>query len=87
MPNTASAKKSVRQDKDRTLLNKNRRSHMRAWVRKVKEAVEAGDQTAAQVALKQAYSFIDRAARQNIIHDNTAANKKRKLTRLVNGIA
>lgn len=87
MPNTASTKKRVRQDKDRTLRNKNRRSNMRSWVRTVKEAVEAGDQAAAQAALKEAYSFIDRAARVNIIHANTAANKKRKLTRLVNGIA
>ena len=87
MPNTASTKKRVRQDQDRTLRNKNRRSNMRGAVRKLKEAVEAGDKAAAQVCLKEAYSFIDRAARKNVIHDNTAANKKRKLTRLVNGIA
>ncbi|MDJ0522145.1 MAG: 30S ribosomal protein S20 [Planctomycetota bacterium] len=86
MPNTASAKKRVRQTQTRTLRNKVRKSAMRTWIRKVKEAVAAGDQGAAQAALHQAYKQIDKAAKQSIMHANKAANQKRKLAHLVNSI-
>ena len=86
MPNTASAKKRIRQRDARTILNKGRRSAMRTVVRKVREAVEAGDKATAQGLLPEAYKQIDKAAKSNILHDNKAANKKAKLTKLVNSI-
>lgn len=86
MPNTASARKRVRQTSARTLRNKMRRSSMRSCVRKVREAVAAGDKSQAQQLLKAAYKEIDKAARQNVLHANTAANKKRKLARLVEAL-
>ena len=87
MPNTVSAKKRVRQTQTRTLRNKVRRTSMRSWIRKVKEAAAAGDKTAAQAALVTAYKHIDKAAGSHIVHENNAANQKRKLTKLVNSIA
>ena len=84
MPNTESAKKRVRQTVKRTLSNKERRSSMRTYVRKVNEAIEAGDKGAANEYLVKAYQAIDKCAKANIIHDNTAANHKAKLTRRVN---
>ncbi len=86
MPNTASTKKRVRQTETRTLRNKVRRSTMRGWVRKVQEEVEAGDKTAADAALVQAYKYIDKAAAKHILHANKAANMKRKLATRVNAI-
>ena len=86
MPNTASAKKRVRQTDTRTLRNKQRRSSMRTCVRKVREAVAAGNKAEAQTLLHAAYKEIDKAARQHILHANTAANKKRKLAKLVDTI-
>lgn len=86
MPNTASTKKRVRQTQSRTLRNKVRRSTMRSWIRKVKEAAAAGDKGTAQTALVQAYKHIDKAAGSNIIHENNAANQKRKLAKLVNSV-
>ena len=87
MPNTASTKKRVRQTEARTERNKNRRSNMRTTVRKVKEAVAAGDKATAQALLTDAYKQIDKAAKSHILHANKAANKKRKLTKLVNSIS
>jgi small subunit ribosomal protein S20 len=84
MPNTVSAKKRVRQTKDRTLRNKNRRSSMRTVLRQIREAVEAGNKAEAQALLPLAYKRIDKAAGAHIIHENTAANRKRKLARYVN---
>jgi len=86
MPNTASAKKRIRQDEGRTLRNKARRSNMRTATRKVREAVAAGDKAAAQTLLQDAYKQIDKAARQHILHANTAANHKSRLTRTVNAL-
>jgi small subunit ribosomal protein S20 len=83
MPNTASSKKRVRQTQSRTLRNKVRRSSLRTIVRKVREAVEAGDKAKAQALLPEAYKVIDKAAQSHVLHANTAANKKRKLARLV----
>ena len=84
MPNTASTKKRVRQTEKRTLRNKFRRSNMRTAIRKVREAVDAGDKSAAQSLLHDAYKQIDQAARVHILHANNAANKKSRLTRTVN---
>ena len=86
MPNTASTKKRVRQTDARTLRNKMRRTAMRSVVRKVREAVTAGNKSEAQSLLQTAYKEIDKAARQHILHANTAANKKRKLAKLVGSV-
>ena len=86
MPNTASAKKRIRQNEGRTLRNKVRRSSMRTAIRKVREAVEAGDKAAAQTLLHDAYKQIDKAARKHILHANKAANQKSRLTRTVNAL-
>ena len=86
MPNTVSAKKRVRQDEERALRNKARRTAMRGAIRKVRETVAAGDKAGAQSALQVAFKRIDKAARKHIIHENKAANQKRKLTRIVNAV-
>ena len=86
MPNTASAKKRVRQTETRTMRNKHRRTSMRTAIRKVGEAIEAGDKAQAQAHLHSAQKLIDKAAKANIIHANNAANQKAKLTRRVNAM-
>ena len=54
MANTTSAKKATRKIARRTAINKNRRSRVRTFVRKVEEAIAAGDKVAAEAALKAA---------------------------------
>ncbi|MDA1194002.1 MAG: 30S ribosomal protein S20 [Planctomycetota bacterium] len=87
MPNTTSAKKRVRQGADRAERNKLRRTSMRTAIRKLKEAVEAGDKAQASGMLVEVYQRIDKAAKVNIIHQNTAGNRKSRLTRMVNRMA
>ena len=86
MPNTVSAKKRVRQTETRTMRNKNKRSAMRTAIRKVREAVEAGDKAQAQTLLVEAQKLIDKAAKANILHENNASNQKSRLTRTVNAM-
>jgi len=80
MANTRSAKKAVRKIVRRTDVNKTRRSRMRTFIRSVEDAITAGDQKAAQEALKQAQPSIMKAAQKNIIHKNTASRKVSRLS-------
>ena len=87
MANTKSAKKAVRQIARRTAVNRQRRSKMRTFVRKVEEAILSGDQTAAQSALAIAEPILMRAAQKGIVHKNTASRKVSRLTASVVGLA
>ena len=80
MANTTSAKKATRKIARRTIVNKNRRSRMRGFVRKVEEAIESGDKQVAASALKQAEPEIMRAAGKGVIHKNTASRKVSRLS-------
>jgi len=83
MPNTSSAKKMVRKIERRTAVNKNRRSRMRTFVRKVEEAIDSGDQAAANEALKAAEPEIMRAVNKGILHKNTGSRKVSRLSQRV----
>ncbi|MCS0494295.1 30S ribosomal protein S20 [Ancylobacter mangrovi] len=84
MANTPSAKKAARKIERRTEINKNRRSRMRTYVRKVEEALASGDSAAAGVALQAAEPEIMRAAQKGVLHKNTAS---RKVSRLAQRLA
>jgi small subunit ribosomal protein S20 len=83
MPNTASAKKRLRQNEKLRLLNRARKSALRTQIRKVREAVQAGDNEKAQSELRIAQKRIDQAAAKNVLHKNTAARTKSRLVKLV----
>ena len=83
MANTSSAKKMVRKIARRTAVNKNRRSRVRTFIRKVEEAIAGGDKEAAAAALKAAQPEIMRSVTKGIMKKNTAA---RKVSRLSAGV-
>jgi small subunit ribosomal protein S20 len=85
MANTSSAKKAARKIERRTTVNRSRRSRMRTFVRKVEEAIAAGNHAAE--ALKAAEPVIVRAAQNGIIHKNTASRKVSRLTHSVRALA
>ena len=87
MANTKSAKKMVRKIATRTEVNKARRSRMRTFVRKVEEAIEAGDKAAAAEALKAAQPVIMRAAGKGVIHKNTSSRKVSRLSARVKAMS
>ena len=86
MANTRSAKKAVRQTVRRTAVNKTRRSRVRSFVRKVEEAISAGDKSAAAQALKEAQPEIMRGAQKGIMHKNTASRKISRLSSRIKAI-
>jgi small subunit ribosomal protein S20 len=83
MANTKSAKKAARQTVRRTEVNKARRSRMRTSVRKVEEAIAAGNQAEAIAALKMAEPELIRAAQKGVVHKNNAARKVSRLVRRI----
>jgi small subunit ribosomal protein S20 len=87
MPNTPNARKAVRQIAKRTAINKNRVSRMRTFIRKVEEAVAAGDKSEADAALRAAQPEIMRAASKGVLHRNTASRKVSRLSKRVAALA
>lgn len=86
MANTKSAKKAVRQIERRTAVNRQRRSKMRTFLRKVEEAIDAGDQSVARLALAAAEPILMRAAQKGIVHKNTASRKVSRLSARVKAL-
>ena len=79
MPSHPSAEKRARQTVRRTAVNKNRKSQIRTVVRKVEEAIAAGDKAAAVAALKLAEPALMRGVSKGVIHKNTGARKVSRL--------
>ena len=87
MANTRSAKKMVRKIARRTEVNTARRSRMRSYIRKVEEAIAAGDQAVAQEAFKQAQPLVARGAQKGVLHGNMASRKLSRLAKRIKDMA
>ncbi|MGQ0444429.1 MAG: 30S ribosomal protein S20 [Beijerinckiaceae bacterium] len=87
MANTPSAKKAIRKIERRAAVNRSRRSQMRTYVRKVEEAIAAGDPGVAAAALRDAQPLVMRAAQKGILHARAAARKVSRLGRRVNALS
>lgn len=85
MANHASAWKRMRQNVVRRARNVHFKSFVRSRVRKVREAVSAGNSEGVSELLKQAISAIDTVSAKGIIHRNTASRRVARLSKLVHG--
>lgn len=80
MANSPSSKKRARQNLRRADVNKNRRSRMRTFIRKVEEAITTGDYAVAVTALRTAQPEIMRSVSKGVMHKNTASRKMSRLS-------
>ena len=80
MANHASAKTRVRRNARRAVINTNRRSRIRTFIKKVEEAIEGGKAKDAQEAFKNAQPEIMRGVAKGIFHKNTASRKMSRLS-------
>lgn len=87
MANTKSAAKAARQMKTRTEVNKSRHSRLKAYVRKVEEAIASGDKSAAATALAGAEPILMRTAQKGVIRKSTASRKVSRLNARVRAMA
>lgn len=79
MPNSVSAKKSLRQSLKRRERNRSQRSALRTVIKKFVAAVEAGESQTAEIAYRIVVKRIDQAAAKNLLHKNKAARTKSRL--------
>jgi small subunit ribosomal protein S20 len=87
MANTAQARKRARQSVERNKHNSSLRSMLRTAIKRVRQAVDAGDKAVAADTLQKATSVIDRVADKHIIHKNKAARHKSRLAAAVKALA
>ena len=83
MPNRNSAKKRLRQNIAHQGLNRATKSAMRTQIRKVREAVAAGDVPKAEEEYRLMAKKLDRAGATRMIHPNRAARTKSRLQQLI----
>jgi small subunit ribosomal protein S20 len=84
--NIKSQKKRILTNEKARLRNKAVKSALKTVVRRVDEAVSAGDKTTAVDAAQKAARALDKAASKGIIHKNQAANRKSGVMNKVNSL-
>jgi small subunit ribosomal protein S20 len=77
--NSPQAKKRARQNEKARKHNASLRSMGRTYLKKVVNAIEAGDLEAAKAAYAAAVPVLDRIADKGLIHKNKAARHKSRL--------
>jgi len=85
--NIKSQIKRIRTNEKARLRNKAVKTELKTYVRRVREAIAAGDKESAESALQVASRKLDKAVSKGVIHRNQAANRKSKLARQVNKLA
>ncbi len=87
MANIKSAKKRVLVAERNAERNKAVKTGVKTAVKKVRAAVEANDKKAAEEALLNATTIIDKACSKGVFHKNTASRKVSRLAQAVNKMA
>ena len=87
MANHINAEKANRQTQKRTLVNKNRMSRIRTFIREVEELVTAKKPVEAAVALKAAQKELLRGVTKGLLHKNMASRKVSRLAHSIKAIA
>lgn len=86
MANSPSARKRARQSERNRQNNAAQRSYVRTMIKKVVNAVQAGDKSAAETAYRDAVPAIDRSVSKGIMHANKAARHKSRLSQHIKGL-
>ena len=86
MPNIESAKKRMRQNKQRRARNKWRKERVKLQIRTLLEAIRAKDLGTAEAEFRKTCSILDKVSSTSTMHKNTAARKKSRLASRVNAL-
>lgn len=87
MPNIKSAAKRVLITRKRTERNRRIKSSLRTAIRHFHAAITSANKEEAQLKLRLALVTIDKAVTKGVLHRNTAARTKSRLTKRFNKIA
>jgi small subunit ribosomal protein S20 len=86
MANHLSALKRARQTERRTATNRNNTSRLRTSLRLLRESIAKGDKAAAEKTYRETVSALDKAIQKGVIHKNTAARYKSRLSKRVQAV-
>lgn len=87
MANIKSALKRAKTTRIRAIANAADKSMMKTAIRHFETALEAGNLELAKEKLQKVTQVVDKLADKGILHKNTAARKKSRLTRKLNKVA
>lgn len=87
LANIKSAKKRILVNQKKADRNKAIRSRVKTYVKKVYEAIEAGDKAQAQEALRLATVELDKAGTKGVYHKNMTARKVSRMAQAINKMA
>lgn len=87
MSGNKSAEKQARAAEKRRLRNKSVRSLVKTKITKTHQLIQAGDLETAQEALTAATSALDKAAQKRVIHPNSAARRKSRISKKLNALS
>ena len=83
MANTPQAKKRIRRNTNRAVINGARVSRIRTFVKQLEAAIASGDKDQAQAAIRKVQPEFARGVAKGVVHKNTAARKLSRLTKRV----
>lgn len=86
MPIIESAKKRVRSSKKKEKVNRKWKDRVKDAIKDYEELIEENKVEEAEEQLKETKSVIDKAVKNNILHQNNAARKKSRLSKMLNEI-
>ena len=81
MANTPQARKRIRRNERRRVINHARVSRIRTYVKQAETALANGDKAQAQAALQHVQPELARGVSKGVLHKNTAARKLSRLTK------
>jgi len=87
MANTPQAKKRIRRNANRAIVNGNRVGRIRTFVKRAEAALASGDKTAASEAMAQVQPELARGVSKGVMHKNTASRKFSRLTKRLAALA
>ncbi|MCX2969877.1 30S ribosomal protein S20 [Streptomyces sp. TRM70308] len=86
MANIKSQIKRIKTNEKARQRNKAVKSELKTAIRRVREAVAAGESAQADEAARVATRKLDKAVSKGVLHKNNAANKKSALAQQVSGL-
>jgi len=81
-----SAKKRVRQNAKRRVINRSRKSQIKTQIKHFESALASGDVEAASEQYQLVVKKLDKTAAASTMHKRTAARKKSRLAKQLNNL-
>ena len=86
MAHSLSAKKRVKQNLKRRMINRTRKSAVKTQIKHFESALAGGDAKAAAEQFRLVAKRLDRVASTSTMHKKTAARKKSRLAKRLNAL-